>query len=175
MKKTIFKFNIDNVIDIITNSSSELFVLNGQTKEIVTEMVRSIYPSYETEYEVIKSIDDLTIEELDTYFDYACSSHMWPARKHMYPVLEGFTFDELYVAKSEKPAHNGEIQYELKNNIIDPKHSWNSSYVTEENFEEIKNKLDPNRSMFFLFSLNDNPNWDMQELLMGIGDRYHLG
>ena len=43
--------------------------------------------------------------------------------------------------------------------------------IEEENFEEIKNKLDPNRSMFFLFSLDDNPNWDMQEFIVYDGDK----
>ena len=37
--KKIFEFNIDNTIDIITNSSSELFVLQGRTKELVESMI----------------------------------------------------------------------------------------------------------------------------------------
>lgn len=34
-KKVIFTIKVNHSIDIITNSSSELFVLEGQTKEIV--------------------------------------------------------------------------------------------------------------------------------------------
>ena len=35
--------------------------------------------------------------------------------------------------------------------------------------------LDPNGQIFLMFSIKDNPNWDMQEKLMEIGTRYHLG
>ena len=48
-------------------------------------------------------------------------------------------------------------------------------FVVEENFEEIKNKLDPERELFFLFSLDDNPDWEMQERLSKIMERLHLG
>jgi len=174
-KKVIFKFNIDNIINIITNSSSELFVLDGETKEIVSEMIKEVYPEYLNEYEEIKSIDDLSADDLDNYFSYACSPHMWPASKGNYPILNGFTFDELYAPKSDKPAWNGELQYELIDNRKDETTKWNYAFVTEENLEEIKDKLDPNRKMHFLFSIDDNPNWDMQEELMAIGERHHLG
>ena len=35
--------------------------------------------------------------------------------------------------------------------------------------------LDPEQKLWFLFSINENPNWEMQENLMNIGTRYHLG
>jgi hypothetical protein len=65
----------------------------------------------------------------------------------------------------------------LKNNLPhDPNARWqNTSFVTEDNFEEIKNKLDPNRTMYFLFSKDENPDWEMQEKLEMIMKRYHLG
>ena len=34
-KKVLIEIKVDNVVDIITNSSSELFILSGDTKEIV--------------------------------------------------------------------------------------------------------------------------------------------
>ena len=48
-------------------------------------------------------------------------------------------------------------------------------FVTDKNREEIINKLCPNKNMWFLFSIDENPNWDMQEKLMNIAERYHLG
>jgi len=184
MKKVLFAFNVDNVIDLVTNSSSELFVLEGETKEIVEEMIKSKYPEYLSEYEEIKNISDLSAEELDTYFSYACSPGMWPASKHMYPVLPGFTFDELYEPEKDfktglpkNPAWNGQVQYKLKDNTKRKKgDTWHfGRFVTEKNREEIINKLCPNKNMYFLFSIDENPNWDMQEELMCIGERYHLG
>lgn len=182
--KTLLVFNVDNVIDIITNSSSELFVLEGQTKEIVSEMITSIYPEYLSEYKEIKNIKDLSVEELEIYITSHCSPHMWPAIKSNYGLLPGFTFDEIYEPKRdfrtgeiEPPAWNGQIQYEIKDNSVrnlDDK--WHfGSFVTEENKEDIIKKMNPNGTMFMMFSLDENPNSDMQEKLENIATRYHLG
>lgn len=35
--------------------------------------------------------------------------------------------------------------------------------------------LDPNGNMWFMFSIDQNPNYEMQENLMSIAERYHLG
>lgn len=179
--KTLFVFKPKNVVDIITNSSSELFVLKGETKQIVEEMIANVYPEYKNEYDEVKHISELSVDDLDNYFNYLCSPHMWPASKGNYPVPEGFTFDELYEPKKDwqtgevkKPAWNGQIQYQLRNNLV-TKNKWDSSFVTEENHQEIVNKLDPERKMYFLYSLDENPDWDMQEKLMNIGERFHLG
>lgn len=180
--KTLFVINAKNVIDVITNSSSELFVLKGETKKIVDEMIKNLYPNYKKEYKELIHSSKLTIDQLDLYFNYLCSPHQWPASKYMYPVPDGFTFEELYEPKKdwqtgelEKPAWNGEIQYELKNNLKNKKNKWSRSFVTKENHKEILNKLDPERKMYFLFSKDENPNWEMQEQLMTIGERFHLG
>jgi hypothetical protein len=48
-------------------------------------------------------------------------------------------------------------------------------FVTEDNLEEIKRKLDPDKRLYFLFSIYENPNWDMQEQLENVMNRIHLG
>ena len=69
MKKTLFTFVVDNTIDIITNSSSELFVLEAQSEEHVKEMIRDVYPDYLSEYEEVVSISTCTTGQLETYID----------------------------------------------------------------------------------------------------------
>jgi hypothetical protein len=162
VNKTFFTIHPHSIVDIITNSSSELFVFGGSGKDTVKELIKEFYPDYLNEYEELKSIDELTLDELDTYFTYACSAHMWPVKKHNYPILPGFTFDELY--EPIEVGWNGEMQYSLK-----------EDFVTEESKEELIKKLSPNKDMYFLFSKDQNPDWDMQEELMNIGKRYHLG
>ncbi len=174
MKKIII-FNVDNVIDVITNSSSELFVLEAESESIVKEMISSAYPEYLNEYEEIKNIVDLSIDQLDNFMDYMCHSHTWPAEKRDYPVPDGFTFDELYEPESDKPAWNGSLQYKLRNNVVNPTHKWDSSFVTEENKESIIQKLSPKKDTWFLFSIDENPDYEYQEKLECIGTRYHLG
>jgi hypothetical protein len=174
-KKTLFIIQPHSMVDVITNSSSELFVFEGKEKETIIEMIKSVYPDYLEEYSELKNISELTSNELDMYFSYMCSPHIWPARKSQYPILPGFTFDELYEPEKDwktgdikQSAWNGEIQYRLKNNE-------KFYFVTDENREECINKLSPNRDMYFLFSYDDNPNYEYQELLEMFGQRIHLG
>ena len=169
MKKILFLLKPHSIVGCITNSSSELFVGESLTKEGMIKLIEEVYPYYLNEYEEIKGIDDLDYRQLNTYFSYACSAHCWPATKDQFPVLPGFTFEELYDAEDDgKPAWNGEVQYRLKCNE-------RYYFVTPQNFEEIKKKLDPNKQMFFLFSKDDNPDWDMQEKLEMFMERFHLG
>jgi hypothetical protein len=145
-------------------------------------MIISVYPDYLNEYDEVKHISVLDIDEIDNFMRYLTGSNCWPAKKSDYIVPGNFTFEELYepekdwkTGEEKGPAWNGEIQYKLKNNLDTEPGSWNQSFITEENKNEMVNKLDPNGTMYFLFSLDENPNWDMQEKLMSIGERFHLG
>ena len=64
-----FKIELDHCIDIITNSSSELFILKGATKELVKEAIKKVYPDYLDEYQEVKSLSDLDHYELDQYLN----------------------------------------------------------------------------------------------------------
>lgn len=174
MAKTIFTIKPHSVIDVITNSSSELFVSTGVDKKAVTELIKNVYPDYKNEYDEVKSIDQLSLGELDSYLWYYTSPRCSPATKSQYGIPNGFTFDELLEPESDKPAWNGELQYQLKNNKKSES-KYDTSFVTEENKAEIINKLDPNRTMYFLYSLDENPNWEMQEKLSDFMKRFHLG
>lgn len=174
-KRVLFAINVSHTVDLITNSSSELFVLKGKTLDNVKEMLDSVYPNWRSEYEEPVNVKDLTYDQLDNYFSYATGSYMWPAEsKSNYKVPSGFTFDEVYEESDEK-AWNNRKQYKVRNNVKNPKHEYDTSFVTEENFEEIRKKMFPDGDAYFLYSLDENPNWEMQEELMGIGERYHLG
>ena len=170
MKKIFFKIKVDNVVDLITNSSSELFVLQGNTKAIVEEMIKDIYPDYLEEYDELKSIRECSNSDIDMFLHYKCSLSFYPCKKSDYVVLDGFTFDEMYDA--EKPSYGNYISYSLKNNGTK---KYDDFFVTDENRERILNSLDPNNNTYFLYSLDENPNWDFQEKLQNIGERFHLG
>ena len=169
MKKVLFTLKVHSVVDIITNSSTELFVGKNQSKETMIELIEELYPNYLDEYEELKSIDDMSLEDIHNYLWYVCSANSWPAYKSDYYVPDGFTFDELYTPEIDwktklpkAPAWNGEIQYQLKK-------------FSDKTLELFKKRLDPNKEMYFLYSIDDNPNWDYQEKLMIIMDRIHLG
>jgi len=187
--KTIFTLHIDNMIDLVTNSSSELFILKGDTKQTVEELLASIYPGYLSEYDEVKSILNLSTEELNIYFRCSTGSNQWPCKKEDYSTIPGFTFDDLYEPEKEiefpkegdfrytgniKRSWDGEIEYALKNNDINGD-CWGSTFVTEKNKDSLIEKLDPNHNMWFLFSKDENPNWEMQKVLSEVAQRYHLG
>jgi len=151
--KKIFEFNVDNTIDIITNSSSELFVLKGKTKEIVEEMIREVYPSFEDEYKLV-TIEECDEDDLSTYIN---------------SVFLKYDSDDFAMCKKLNVRPN--ILY--KNfGMYDIENYWIGEY-SKEGREISLNNIPKNT--YLLFSLDENPNWDMQERLMTIASRYHLG
>lgn len=159
MKKTVFELNIDHVIDIITNSSSELFVLEGKSKDIVKDMIISLYPDYLTEYDELKSIDELTTSELDTYISYKYDiDYTYRKTNSKYENLFGIDPNILWQNYSNK--ENEKYWYHT---------------LSEVGAIEIKKKLKEQGNLFFLFSIDENPKWDYQEKLQQIAIRYHLG
>ena len=154
--KTSFAFSIDHCVDIITNSSSELFVLEGEEKNIVEALIASVYPDYLTEYHPLQGWDDLSnsellsmySRELDWTFDESKVKNNLP---------EGFTFDELFQKNSKGIVR---LNYDCLN---------------DSNRIHMENYLSKGKKKFFLYSLDENPNWDYQEKLSKIADRYHLG
>jgi len=151
--KKIFEFNVDNTIDIITNSSSELFVLKGKTKEIVEEMIREVYPSFEDEYKLV-TIEECDEDDLSTYIN---------------SVFLKYDSDDFAMCKKLNVRPN--ILY--KNfGMYDIENYWIGEY-SKEGREILLNNIPKNT--YLLFSLDENPNWDMQERLMTIASRYHLG
>ena len=72
IKQIGFIFNIDNVIDLITNSSSELFIFQIEPKQSITELIESVYPGFRNEYEEPKWVG----EDMDIMIQYF--EHMLP-------------------------------------------------------------------------------------------------
>ena len=162
MVKIIFTIQPHSIIDVITNSSSELFVRKGDKKSIA-KLLKEIYPDYESEY-TLKGIDDLSVSDLNIYFCYAYGLFGNRYSKEHYKTPKGFSFEEFY-----EPTVKEDINlfgpYSLKDNI-----------VTENNFQEIKDRLSPKKDMFFLFSDSDNPDFERQYDIECAGfKRYHLG
>lgn len=146
-------------VDVITNSSSELFTAFNDSKETLKGLIKDVYPKYLKEYEKLKGIEELTAGELEEYIMY--SYEVWSNydQETFNYVIPGFTYDEMWETK----------------NLWEHKYIQLKDYFVENNRERIMDGIDPERKMFFLFSKNENPNWDMQEKLMSFMTRYHLG
>lgn len=155
-KKPLFVFYVDNTIDLITNSSSELFVLKGDTKENVIEMIKTEYPDYLNEYDEVEALAELSDSHLETYLSYA-----WENWNDKLGISKKFDIDPtILYSNFEK---YGTKEY------------WYGRY-SEEGMKILREKLvEKLGNCFFLFSIDDNPNWEMQEKLENLGSRYHLG
>lgn len=163
MKKVLFTFNVNHVVDLITNSSSELFVLKASTREIVKEMISNVYPDYLNEYNEVECLGDKSFSDLEAWLDNKLPYDMNynTANSHL---LDGLDFEEMFeISEWDKKHYNKEV-WKLK-----------SGFITEDVRQMILDQHDPNREIWFLYSLQDNPNWDMQQKLMEIGQRFHLG
>lgn len=165
-KKLGFVFKIDNVIDIITNSSSELFVLASENQNTAKQMVRNVYSDYLTEYEEPKSIRDCTVYELNNYLNYAYKTYVNEYSKRNVEYLklgmfkmEKYSFEEMYDVRETTNC----TSIDLKDNFV------------EDHFNEIIDAIDPEGQLYFLFSIGENPVWEYQERLSEIGRRFHLG
>lgn len=174
MKKIIFTFNVDNIISLITNSSSELFVLNGDTLNSVQQMVSSIHPDYLTEYHEVVALKDADDMLVETYLDWIENSyHNYWEEKIGMSEKERIEYD---IAKHTKEAEKyGMLPEAFFENWDDRNNKYFYSRISEKGYDAVRHTLDPNGRIFLLLSLYDNPNWDKQEALMNIGSRYHLG
>ena len=170
MKKIIFTFNVDNIISLITNSSSELFVLNGDTLNSVQQMVSSIHPDYLTEYHEVVALKDADDMLVETYLDWIENSY------HNYIGMSEKERIEYDIAKHTKEAEKyGMLPEGFYENWDERNDKYFYSRISEKGYDAVRHTLDPNGRIFLLLSLYDNPNWDKQEDLMNIGSRYHLG
>ena len=174
MKKILFTISVDNTIDIITNSSSELFVLNGETLNSVKELVESIYPEYRKEYEEIVALRDASDSDVDTYESQIGDSFYdrWNYTKNM-SKEERKQYD---IQEDTKQAQKyGLTPEEFFENWNDRNNECYYSRISSKGYDAIRKTLDPNGKIFLLLSIDGNPDCYMQEALMDIGRRYHLG
>lgn len=171
-KKVLFEIKVNNVIDVITNSSSELFVLKGETQEIVEEMIKDIYPDYKNEYEDLKPLKEVSSSNFRTYLDQTIEDNI---RIDYSKSKEDQKLSKInyYTEKARNFGFEPQDFYEDWENEI--KEQWFYPDIKEEVIPTIAKQLDPDSSIYLLFSKDENPDWDMQEKLEEIGIRYHLG
>lgn len=167
--KTLFIFQVQSFTDVVTNSSSELFVYTGTEREI-RRLLNDTVPGWEDEYYSPISLDNISTDDLETYMDYAYDRYdwsrygekvtrensmqdRWAKEFNIDPYLLYDNYDEW-----DPSSNNREIKH------LHLKKGW-AKYIKE--------KLPKN--LVFVFSRWDNPDWDRQEIMMNYGKRYHLG
>lgn len=160
--KTLFVIKPQSIIDVITNSSSELFVFEGNSKEIIESLIKAFYPDYLFEYEELKSIEELDSYEIYHFLGWVYEESSYGTDYHYECIApEGIDIKDITVISDNK----WDFEWYKDGRKF-------SEEKIELHLQELKDSL---KGTFLLYSLNENPNWDMQEKLELIGKRYHLG
>lgn len=68
--KILFEFNIQSITDIITNSSSELFVFKNRELEDLVLILSLIHPYWNLEYNEPIQVNRMRDDELATYLEW---------------------------------------------------------------------------------------------------------
>lgn len=161
--KVMFTFNIDHVIDITTNSSSEMFLFTGKNTDMVHQMVVDVYPEYESEYSKVQAIENLSQEDFRRYFVWNHDNWNWDKQDFNSKKVFGIPNEELYQNLQEK---------EDQNRYFYPEITTDQEVITRLKRNIVREK----GKTYVMFSHNQNPRWDKQEDLIRICTRkIHMG
>lgn len=153
-KKIMFVIRPHSVVDVITNSSTELFVFDGSSKKAVEDIIKDVYPNYLDEYEELKPLGQLSDEDFESYLNWVYPS--WDNRMALARIFN-IEPESLYLNWAEKAT-----------SIY-----WYGE-LSKEGISLIKKQLNMDNT-FLLYSIDENPDREQQEKLMDIGTRHHLG
>lgn len=155
--KTLFVFNVDSAVDIITNSSSELFIFEGQNIDLVEEMIKNVYPDYEDEYSTVRSVSDIS-----------GSNYM------VADILSRYVIHRR-IQKAEEICREVGIKLEEMIPCREYFDSYGDIRIPYEKSAEIIKKYIKPLNLYYIVSHEDNPDPDWQDSLEMIGSRIHLG
>lgn len=162
-KPTVFVIQPQSIIDVITNSSSELFIFQGNDKQVIEGMISNIYPNYRDEYDELRSIQDFDAYQMKSFLEWVYKTNGGWGHDWSYECLapQGINIDDL----TEKATGEFDRRWYRYGKKF-------SNKKIEAHLDEIKAALS---GTYLLYSIGENPDWDMQEALEQIGNRYHLG
>lgn len=123
-------FNIDNIIDIITNSSSELFVMKSDNKEVATALIEAASPNFRQGYHEPMQYKDMSFNMFAECIEtiYGC----YGKEKEDLFLFSGFSLEEQFA-------------YDEVAQFYDRKRSF-----LKENKEKIISLIDPNNLLWLL-------------------------
>jgi len=171
MTKILFRFNIQSTSDVITNSSSELFVFkNKNSLSEVVDLLNEIYPDWEGEYLIPEQVKTMNDDDLDFYLDWVYGGNDWNAER------EGITRETSKQTRVAREFNLDPAEIYANWDVFDPQSDdWRNKYVefNREKLDLVREKLSENE--WALWSKDENPDYEMQEILEKYSRRYHLG
>lgn len=177
MDKILFRINIQSVSDIITNSSSELFVFQKPSVKDVAKLLDDYVPGWREEYEEPILFSDMGNDNQCEYIGWVFpmpNFYNYDDIEEYNKVVIKIVHRELCISEEEIPS--------LFTNWNQPVTSENGNYVwtyydlewSEKGLNILKDKY---KYDICLWSIDENPDYARQEVIKNIvgGKRYHLG
>lgn len=176
-----FIFGIQSKSDVITNSSSELFVFkNQETAGEVVNLLDTIYPKWRSEYMEPLEASELDNDNLLWLIETFTPYRFWSVDRYsINPEVFKMGKRNRTLRECELPKFLGLTEEETYSNweTWNPcENVWENRYLHLSNqcyskFKEwcIKNHI------ISLFSIDENPEWEKQEILMNYATRIHMG
>ena len=156
--KILFEFNIQSITDIITNSSSELFVFKNRELNDLILIISTIHPYWDSEYYKPKQVNKMKDRDLISYLETVYGGDDFSYDVRYGPVTKETT-NRTKVAKhfGLKP----ELVYENYENWDPNENRFSRLKYSPQGLETIRSMI-PNNA-FAMYSKNDNPAWEYQE------------
>ena len=142
MKKQLYTFKIDNAIDVITNSSSELFIFKS-TEKILFELLDSIEKDFGKQYAEPKLLRKCSDTEFSYYVNSLFAYEVSDSLKHEVLLPEGIKFEDIY--KFDEDSYSWYFDTEEYDDV-------KGYYDKLDKFRDIlQNWLDPNDQIWVLY------------------------
>lgn len=180
--RIVFRISIQSFSDIVTNSSSELFVFVDNELDSVEELLNDIAPNWRDEYFLKKAVD-CDEEELETLIDRIAlprnihwndfdSNNIKEQLEKYDKAIRHYFLREWGINEEDVPNLFENWDQPIVDKTPNGSFSWFYLRPSCKLYEEFKKRI---KYDITLWSYDDNPNWETQEKLMTYADRYHLG
>lgn len=179
MTRDLITFNIQSYSDIITNSSSELFVFQSpQLKEVISSLDR-LAKGWREEYTEPMFFKDMDARSQDEYIDWVADIpyyYDWDGTLEEFnEYVTKIIHRDTLVPEDEIPSlFENWNQPEIHQIGKDREYIYYNLRFSDKGREVYSNKF---KYDICMWSLDENPNWERQEHIMDWchGKRYHLG
>jgi len=193
---------VQSYSDIITNSSSELFVFeDGKSVDEVIDTLNEIYPDWRKEYTEPDTLKNADFDDIDIFLSYEtywlgkAELENYCKRNNIKPTRFGdfVSYDHVDVTKDDFDKELSvakKYAEELGSTPDKVFKNWDvyNPFASYKDKDELDLDTYPEMSIYgiglyqekfgyyvTLRSIGENPDWDYQEKLMEVAHRYHLG
>jgi len=146
--KNLLVFNIDNVIDVITNSSSELFIFKSDNGKILFNMLKSFQKDFVKEVGEPVRLKDATDRLFNYYVNNLFPYEVLDNEIDQVILPEGVKFEDIYTLEE----YYGQKAWHFNPESDDLGWKNHTYHYKVENWrEKVQNTFDPGNTIWILY------------------------